>query len=169
MTDSLIRPDATETLAAALRERILVMDGAMGTMIQRHGLSEEDFRGERFADWQQDVRGNSDMLSLTQPDVIREIHREYLESGADLVETNTFSAQRISQADYGMQDLAYELNFESARLAREACDIVTAQTPARWSTTEEAASAASFQPSNAAIRTGDLSCGTSSISITPPA
>ena len=131
MTDSLIRPDATETLAAALRERILVMDGAMGTMIQRHGLSEEDFRGERFADWQQDVRGNSDMLSLTQPDVIREIHREYLESGADLVETNTFSAQRISQADYGMQDLAYELNFESARLAREACDIVTAQTPDR--------------------------------------
>ncbi len=131
MTDSLIRPDATETLAAALRERILVMDGAMGTMIQRHGLSEEDFRGERFADWQQDVRGNSDMLSLTQPDVIREIHREYLESGADLVETNTFSAQRISQADYGMQDLAYELNLESARLAREACDIVTAQTPDR--------------------------------------
>ena len=117
LTDSLIRPDATETLTAALRERILVMDGAMGTMIQRHGLSEEDFRGERFADWQQDVRGNSDMLSLTQPDVIRSIHREYLEAGADLVETNTFNAQRISQADYGMQDLAYEMNFESARLA----------------------------------------------------
>jgi 5-methyltetrahydrofolate--homocysteine methyltransferase len=131
LTDSLIRPDATETLAATLRERILVMDGAMGTMIQRHGLSEEDFRGERFADWQQDVRGNSDMLSLSQPDVIRSIHREYLEAGADLVETNTFSAQRISQADYGMQDLAYELNFESARLAREACDAVTAETPDR--------------------------------------
>jgi 5-methyltetrahydrofolate--homocysteine methyltransferase len=131
LTDSLIRPDATETLAAALRERILVMDGAMGTMIQRHGLSEEDFRGERFADWEQDVRGNSDMLSLSQPDVIRSIHREYLDAGADLVETNTFSAQRISQADYGMQDLAYELNFESARLAREACDSVTAETPDR--------------------------------------
>ena len=131
LTDSLIRPDATEALAAALRERILVMDGAMGTMIQRHGLSEQDFRGERFADWQQDVRGNSDMLSLTQPDVVREIHREYLEAGADLVETNTFSAQRISQADYGMQDLAYEMNHESARLAREACDAVTALTPDR--------------------------------------
>ena len=131
LTDSLIRPDATDTLAAALRERILVMDGAMGTMIQRHGLSEEDFRGERFADWQQDVRGNSDMLSLSQPDVIRSIHKEYLEAGADLVETNTFSAQKISQADYGMQDLAYELNFESARLAREACDAVTAETPDR--------------------------------------
>jgi 5-methyltetrahydrofolate--homocysteine methyltransferase len=131
LTDSLIRPDATEALNAALRERILVMDGAMGTMIQRHGLSEEDFRGERFADWQQDVRGNSDLLSLSQPDVIRDIHREYLEAGADLVETNTFSAQRISQADYGMQDLAYELNYESARLARDACDAVTARTPGR--------------------------------------
>ena len=131
MTDSLIRPDATETLTAALRERILVMDGAMGTMIQRHGLSEEDFRGDRFADWDRDVRGNSDMLSLTQPDVIRSIHREYLEAGADLVETNTFSAQRISQADYGMEELAYEMNVASARLAREACDEVTARTPDR--------------------------------------
>src|ERR1700710_1682024 len=131
VTDSLIRPDATEALTAALRERILVMDGAMGTMIQRHGLSEEDFRGDRFADWAQDVRGNSDMLSLTQPDVIRSIHREYLEAGADLVETNTFSAQLISQADYGMQELAYEMNYESARLAREACDAVTAETPDR--------------------------------------
>ena len=131
MTEQQIRPDATEALAAALRERILVMDGAMGTMIQRHGLSEEDFRGERFADWEQDVRGNSDMLSLSQPDVIRSIHREYLEAGADFVETNTFSAQLISQSDYGMQDLAYEMNFESARLAREACDAVTAETPDR--------------------------------------
>jgi 5-methyltetrahydrofolate--homocysteine methyltransferase len=132
VTDSLIRPDATEALTAALRERILVMDGAMGTMVQRHGLSEEDFRGDRFADWGQDVRGNSDMLSLTQPDVIRAIHREYLEAGADLVETNTFSAQRISQADYGMQDLAYELNFSSARLAREACDAASTEDRPRW-------------------------------------
>ncbi|HET9828934.1 MAG TPA: methionine synthase [Nocardioidaceae bacterium] len=132
MTDSLIRPDATEALTAALRERILVMDGAMGTMVQRHGLSEEDFRGARFADWGQDVRGNSDMLSLTQPDVIRAIHREYLEAGADLVETNTFSAQRISQADYGMQDLAYELNVASARLAREACDAASTADRPRW-------------------------------------
>ena len=131
MTEPQIRPDATEELAAALRERILVMDGAMGTMIQRHGLSEEDYRGERFADWPQDIRGNSDLLSLSAPDVIRDIHREYLEAGADLVETNTFSAQRISQADYGMEDLAYEMNYESARLAREACDEMTARTPDR--------------------------------------
>ncbi|HEX2550400.1 MAG TPA: methionine synthase, partial [Nocardioidaceae bacterium] len=134
MTDPQIRPDATEELTAALRERILVMDGAMGTMIQRHGLSEEDYRGERFRDWPQDIRGNSDLLSLSAPDVIRAIHREYLQAGADLVETNTFSAQRISQADYGMEDLAYEMNYTSARLAREACDAMTAETPdkPRW-------------------------------------
>ncbi len=126
-----VRPDATAELSTAMRERILVMDGAMGTMIQRHGLSEDDYRAERFADWTQDLRGNSDLLSLTQPDIIRSIHREYLEAGADLVETNTFSAQRISQADYGMADLAYEMNFESARLARLECDAVTAQTPDR--------------------------------------
>jgi 5-methyltetrahydrofolate--homocysteine methyltransferase len=134
VTDPQIRPDATEELTAALRERILVMDGAMGTMIQRHGLSEEDYRGERFRDWPQDIRGNSDLLSLSAPDVIRAIHREYLQAGADLVETNTFSAQRISQADYGMEDLAYEMNYTSARLAREACDAMTAETPdkPRW-------------------------------------
>ena len=131
MSEPNIRPDATEELTAALRERILVMDGAMGTMIQRHGLSEEDYRGERFADWPQDIRGNSDLLSLTRPDVIRDIHREYLEAGADFVETNTFNAQLISQADYGMQDLAYEMNYESARLAREACDAMTEKTPDR--------------------------------------
>jgi 5-methyltetrahydrofolate--homocysteine methyltransferase len=131
VTDAQHRPDATEALRAALRERILVMDGAMGTMIQRHGISEADYRGERFADWPSDVRGNSDLLSLTQPDVIRAIHTEYLEAGADLVETNTFSAQRISQADYGMEDLAYEMNLASARLAREACDAMTQRTPER--------------------------------------
>jgi 5-methyltetrahydrofolate--homocysteine methyltransferase len=134
VTEPQIRPDATEELTAALRERILVMDGAMGTMIQRYGLSEEDYRGERFKDWAQDIRGNSDLLSLSSPDVIRAIHREYLEAGADLVETNTFSAQRISQADYGMEDLAYEMNYASARLAREACDAMTERTPdkPRW-------------------------------------
>src|SRR4051794_30735195 len=131
LTEPLIRPDATEELTTALRERILVMDGAMGTMIQRHGLSESDFRGERFEDWPQDVRGNSDVLSLTQPELIRDIHREYLQAGADFVETNTFNAQRISQADYGMQDLAYEMNVAAARLARDACDTVTRQTPDR--------------------------------------
>ncbi|HSE72500.1 MAG TPA: methionine synthase [Nocardioidaceae bacterium] len=132
MPDSpLIRPDATDELTAALRDRILVIDGAMGTMIQRHDLAEADYRGERFADWDSEVKGNSDLLSLTQPDLIRSIHREYLQAGADVVETNTFSAQRISQADYGMEDLAYELNRESARLAREACDAVSAETPDR--------------------------------------
>ncbi len=130
MTDQ-TRPDATATLTAALRERVLVMDGAMGTMIQRHDLSEADYRGDRFADWPRDVRGNADLLSLTRPDVVRGIHRAYLEAGSDLVETNTFSAQRISQADYGMEELAYEMNLESARLAREACDLVSAQTPDR--------------------------------------
>ncbi|MFC8500939.1 methionine synthase [Pedococcus sp. NPDC057267] len=107
------------------------MDGAMGTMIQREGLAEEDYRGERFADWAEDLKGNNDLLSLTQPGVIRGIHDAYLEAGADLIETNTFNAQRISLADYGMSDLAYELNVAAARLAREACDAMTARTPDR--------------------------------------
>jgi len=128
---SSVRADATEQLASMLRERILVLDGAMGTMIQRHGLGEADYRGERFRDWPSDVTGNNDLLSLTQPDLIRGIHREFLEAGADLVETNTFNAQAISMADYGMGELAYELNVESARLARSECDAVTEQTPDR--------------------------------------
>ncbi len=86
------RPDATEALTTLLTERILVIDGAMGTMIQGHGLDESGYRGDRFVDWDQEVRGNSDLLSLTQPEIIRSIHREYLESGADIVATNTFSA-----------------------------------------------------------------------------
>ena len=115
MTDpSTQRPDLTDELAATLQERILVIDGAMGTMIQAHTFDEAGFRGERFADWDSDVRGNSDLLSLSQPDVIRDIHRAYLEAGADIIATNTFSAQRISQADYGMEDLAYEMNKRSA-------------------------------------------------------
>ncbi len=126
------RPDATEALTAALRERVLVLDGAMGTMIQRRRLEEDDYRGDRFADWPSDVRGNNDLLSLTRPDVIREIHREYLEAGADVVETNTFNAQRVSLADYGMQELAYELNVASARLAREAADAVATAERPRW-------------------------------------
>jgi 5-methyltetrahydrofolate--homocysteine methyltransferase len=129
-----LQPDATDALRSALTERILVMDGAMGTMIQQEGLSEQDYRGERFADWDSDLKGNNDLLSLTAPDVIRGIHTAYLEAGADLIETNTFNAQRISLADYGMEDLAYELNLAAARLAREACDAMTARTPAqrRW-------------------------------------
>lgn len=125
------RPDATDALSAALRERILVMDGAMGTMIQHLGLGEQDYRGERFADWPSDLRGNNDLLSLTAPDAIRAIHESYLDAGADLVETNTFNAQRISLADYGMEDLAYELNLASARLARKACDDAMARNPER--------------------------------------
>jgi len=125
------QPDATEVLTGLLRERILVMDGAMGTMIQQHELGEDDYRGERFADWESDLKGNNDLLSLTQPEVIRGIHRDYLRAGADLVETNTFNAQRISLADYGMQELAYELNLAAAQLAREECDAMTARTPDR--------------------------------------
>ena len=127
----LLRPDATEELSALLRERILILDGAMGTMIQRHRLEESHYRGERFADWPQDLRGNNDLLSLTQPDIIREIHRDYLEAGADLVETNTFNAQSISMADYGLEEIGYELNYESAKLARAECDAMTERTPDR--------------------------------------
>ncbi len=103
----------------------------MGTMIQQVGLAEADYRGSRFADWPQDLKGNNDLLSLTRPDVIRGIHEAYLEAGADLIETNTFNAQRISLADYGMEELAYELNIASARLARQACDEMTARGPDR--------------------------------------
>jgi 5-methyltetrahydrofolate--homocysteine methyltransferase len=122
-------PDRTEELRAALRERILVVDGAMGTAIQRDRPDEAGYRGERFKDWASDVQGNNDLLTLTQPDIIRSIHREYLESGADLIETNTFNANAVSLADYGMAELAYELCFESARLARSVCDEVTERTP----------------------------------------
>ncbi|MGZ5390099.1 MAG: methionine synthase, partial [Aeromicrobium sp.] len=124
-----IRPDATAELSALLRDRILILDGAMGTMIQRHKFTEAHYRGERFRDWPSDVQGNNDLLTLTQPEVISSIHHEYLAAGADLIETNTFNAQVISLADYGMEELAYELNFESAKLARDACDTVTAETP----------------------------------------
>jgi len=104
-------------------ERILVLDGAMGTMIQRHKFSEEDFRAERFADWKRDLKGNNDLLILTQPDVIRDIHLQYFRAGADIAETNTFSSTTIAQADYGMEALAYELNVEGGKLARQAADI----------------------------------------------
>jgi len=105
-----------------LEKRILVIDGAMGTMIQRYRLEESDYRGERFKNFDQDLKGNNDLLSITRPDIISSIHREYLDAGADIIETNTFNAQRISLADYRMEELAYELNYESARLARNAVD-----------------------------------------------
>src|SRR3954462_11693392 len=101
------------TLEALLRERILLLDGAMGTMIQRARVAEEDYRGARFRDWPRELRGNNDLLSLTQPALIRDIHAQYLEAGADILETNTFNSTSIALADYGMQDLARELNREA--------------------------------------------------------
>src|SRR5215212_11117038 len=112
-----------------LKQRILVLDCAMGTMIQGYGLSEEDYRGERFTNHPRGLKGNNDLLSLTQPQVIRGIHEAVLEVGADIVETNTFNATAISQADYGTEDLAYEINYVAARLAREAADGFTGRTP----------------------------------------
>src|SRR5678809_1613004 len=103
-----------------LNERILIIDGAMGTMIQRYKLGEADYRGERFKDWPSDIKGNNDLLCLTQPQIIKEIHKEYLNAGADILETNTFNAQRISLADYHMEDLSYEINVAAAKIAREA-------------------------------------------------
>lgn len=112
-----------------LKQRILLLDGAMGTMIQRHQLEEKDFRGQRFADWPQDLKGNNDLLSLTQPQIILDIHRAYLQAGADIIETNTFNANAVSMSDYGMQELAYELNLESARLAAKARDEAASEHP----------------------------------------
>jgi 5-methyltetrahydrofolate--homocysteine methyltransferase len=114
---------------AALKERILVLDCAMGTMIQSYGLSEEEYRGERFAGHPGEIKGNNDLLSITQPGIIRDIHEAVLDVGADIIETNTFSSTFIAQKDYGMEDLAYELNFEAARIAREAADAYTDHTP----------------------------------------
>lgn len=112
-----------------LKSRILVLDGAMGSMIQRYNLTDADYRGERFKDFPHEVKGNNDLLSLTRPDVIQEIHEAYLEAGADIIETNTFSGTSIAMADYHMEDLVYELNYESARLAKESCDKYTALNP----------------------------------------
>ena len=108
------------SLQQALQERILIIDGAMGTMIQRHKLLEADYRGERFKDWPSDLKGNNDLLNLTKPEIITGIHKEYLDAGADIIETNTFSSTSIAMADYGMQSLAYELNVAAAKCAREA-------------------------------------------------
>ncbi len=114
-----------------LNKRILIIDGAMGTMIQRYKLEEEDYRGDRFKDWHTDVKGNNDLLSITKPGIIQEIHELYLAAGADIIETNTFSSTSIAQADYDMQSLAYELNVASAQCARKAADKFTAQNPAK--------------------------------------
>ncbi len=121
-------PKILATLEKLANEKILILDGAMGTMIQRHEFKEADFRGERFKNHAKDLRGNNDLLTLTQPEAIKAIHIQYLEAGADLIETNTFSSTTIAQADYGLESLAYELNFEGARLARQACDEVEKRT-----------------------------------------
>jgi len=128
MTD---RNTRLQALQQALEERILILDGGMGTMIQSYKLEESDYRGERFADWPSDVKGNNDLLLLSRPDVIQAIEKAYLDAGADILETNTFNATRVSQADYGMEELVYELNVEGARLAREVADAKTAETPDR--------------------------------------
>jgi len=122
------RPSA-KMLDKAADERILIIDGAMGTMIQQYKLGESHYRGQRFADHGKDVKGNNDLLVLTQPEMIEQIHEKYLRAGADIIETNTFNAQRISMADYGMEDLSYEINLEAARLARHAADIWSKKTP----------------------------------------
>lgn len=119
----------SQQLYKALGERILILDGAMGTMIQRYNFTEEDYRGERFKDWKSPLKGNNDLLSLTQPEAIEEIHRKYLLAGADIIETNTFSGTTIAMADYHMEDLVYELNYESAKIAKKVCDEFTAQNP----------------------------------------
>src|ERR1700743_239055 len=121
--------DIRKTIENCLKERILVIDGAMGTMIQRHKLEEKDYRGQRFKDWPSDVKGNNDLLSLTQPAIIEGIHREYLDAGADIIETNTFNSQAISMADYHMEELSYELNVAAAQIARKAAADFTARNP----------------------------------------
>src|SRR5437588_7588519 len=123
--------DRTEQLERLLRERILIIDGAMGTMIQTYRLDEAGYRGERFKDWRHDLKGNNDLLSITQPKIIQEIHRQYLEAGADLIETNTFNSTSISLADYRLEKLAYELNVAGARNARAATTAFMAAHPER--------------------------------------
>src|SRR4051812_10348221 len=108
-----------KSLENLLKQRILFFDGGMGTMIQSFKLEEKDFRGERFKDFKKDLKGNNDLLVLTRPDVIKKIHRQYLEAGSDIISTNTFNSTRISQKDYQLEDLAYELNVEAAKLARD--------------------------------------------------
>ncbi len=120
---------SAKLLEKAASERILIIDGAMGTMIQRHKLGEAEYRGARFKDWKQDVKGNNDLLVLTQPKIIQDIHEQYLAAGADIIETNTFNAQVISMADYGMEALSYEMNLAAAKLARAAADKYSKLTP----------------------------------------
>ena len=123
--------DRKNLLYKSIAERVLVLDGAMGTMIQSYKLKESDFRGTMFRDFPFDLQGDNDLLSLTRPDIIKEIHRQFLEAGSDIIETNTFNANRISQSDYHLEDRVYELNLASARMAREAADEFTAKDPSK--------------------------------------
>lgn len=122
---------SNHNLISELNRRILVLDGAMGTMLQRYAFTEDDYRGDRFKDWPHSLKGNNDLLSLTQPHAIEAVHRQYLEAGADIIETNTFSSTTIAMADYHMENLVYELNFESARIARKICDEFSEITPGK--------------------------------------
>src|SRR5210317_2214552 len=127
------RKERIDTLLNSLDERILLLDGAMGTMIQGYGLTEDDYRGDRFADWERDLKGNNDLLSITCPEIIRQIHDAFLDAGADIIETNTFNSNAPSMADYGMESLVAELNAAAARLARESADACAARTGRpRW-------------------------------------
>ena len=125
------QPSHATRLESLLAERILLLDGAMGTMIQREKMSEAQYRGARFSDWPQEVRGNNDLLSLTQPDLIRRIHCDYLAAGADIIETNTFNSTSVSMADYGMESLVRALNLAAATLARSAADEWEGKDPSR--------------------------------------
>ena len=125
------REERIAHLKQEVKKRVLILDGAMGTMIQRYKLQEADYRGERFKDHGSDVKGNNELISLVRPDILRDIHLQYYRAGADIAETNTFGATRIAQADYHMEDLAYEMNVASARIAREAAEICEAETPGR--------------------------------------
>ena len=134
MTKATLTPARQARLQAlkdAIAQRILILDGGMGTMIQSYKLQEADYRGARFADYHMDIAGNNDLLAITQPQMLREIQGAYLDAGADILETNTFNSTRISMADYDMEDLSRELNYASAKLARELCDEFTAKNPAK--------------------------------------
>ena len=121
--------EVKSNILQAIKERILVLDGAMGTMLQRYNFSEEDFRGERFKDFPHSLKGNNDLLSITQPEAVKEVHRKYFQAGADIIETNTFSGTTIGMADYYLEDFVYELNYQSAKIAREVADEFTAKNP----------------------------------------
>ncbi|MCB0661947.1 MAG: methionine synthase [Saprospiraceae bacterium] len=144
----MVKSNTASRLEKAVQKRILVLDGAMGTMIQRYKLTEEDYRGERFKDWHSDIKGNNDLLSLTQPQIIEEIHLQYLEAGSDILETNTFNAQAISMADYEMQEFSYEMNLASARLAKSAVEKYTKQQKERGETVEDKFVAGAIGPMN---------------------